>query len=319
MEAEEAKVSHVGLKARSAEGHAARAMHIKGDEYVWVEIQQKTFVNWVNEQLRSAGTGVVDLARDFSDGLKLIALMEVLRKTELKKIRAPVNRHQYLENVQTALDAMAADNIKLVNIGNTDIVEGNLKLILGLIWSLILRYQMGRTSFPPKKLMLSWLRAVLPDLNVTNFTSDWNDGIALSALLEYCKPGLFPRWKSLDRREGIKNCNNAMMVAKEEFNIPMILTPEDLSSQNLDELSGMTYLSYFMREESPGYHATLRWISRTLSDLNIQNFTTDWNSGIALCSLVHSFGAYVPGFPNLSCNRSHWEENLEKGNFVIYI
>lgn len=64
-------------------------------------------------------------------------------------------------------------------LGNTDIVEGNLKLILGLMWSLILRYQIGRTNFPPKKLMLSWLQAVLPDLHITNFTSDWNSGIAL--------------------------------------------------------------------------------------------------------------------------------------------
>ncbi|KAH8038565.1 hypothetical protein HPB51_001986 [Rhipicephalus microplus] len=63
--------------------------------------------------------------------------------------------------------------------GNTDIVEGNLKLILGLVWSLILRYQIGRTNFPPKKLMLAWLRAVLPDLQVSNFTTDWNSGMAL--------------------------------------------------------------------------------------------------------------------------------------------
>lgn len=42
--------------------------------------------------------------------------------------------------------------------GNVDIVNGNLKLILGLIWSLIVHYQIGRSKFPPKKLMLSWLK-----------------------------------------------------------------------------------------------------------------------------------------------------------------
>lgn len=42
--------------------------------------------------------------------------------------------------------------------GNVDIVNGNLKLILGLIWSLIVHYQIGRSKFPPKKLMLAWLR-----------------------------------------------------------------------------------------------------------------------------------------------------------------
>lgn len=171
--------SQIGMKARSPEGHAARAMQIKGDECVWVEIQEKTFTNWVNEQLRPQGVAVSDLRVDFSDGLRLISLVEVLQKRQLKRIKKPLNQHQCLENVQTALTAMAQDNIKLVNIGNTDIVEGNLKLILGLVWSLILRYQIGRTNFPPKKLMLAWLRAVLPDLNISNFTSDWNSGVNL--------------------------------------------------------------------------------------------------------------------------------------------
>ena len=63
--------------------------------------------------------------------------------------------------------------------GPEDIVNGNLKLILGLIWHLILRYQIGKSKFPTKKLMLAWLQAVIPDCKIANFTSDWNDGIAL--------------------------------------------------------------------------------------------------------------------------------------------
>nr|CAD7434062.1 unnamed protein product [Timema monikensis] len=81
---------------------------------------------------------------------------------------------------------------------NVDIVNGNLKLILGLIWSLIMRYQIGRSKFPPKKLMMAWLKAVLPECRVGNLTTDWNSGVNLSALLEYCQPGLFPHWRTLD-------------------------------------------------------------------------------------------------------------------------
>lgn len=58
-------------------------------------------------------------------------------------------------------------------------MNANLKLILGLIWHLILRYQIGKTKFPTKKLMLAWLQAVIPECAVTNFTTDWNSGIAL--------------------------------------------------------------------------------------------------------------------------------------------
>lgn len=121
-ELSELGLSQVGLKARSPEGHAARAMHIKGDEYIWIEIQEKTFKNWVNEQIRPLGMSIGNLQTDFNDGLKLIALIEVLQKRKLKKIRKPLNQHQCLENVQTALQAMASDNIKLVNIGKYYII-----------------------------------------------------------------------------------------------------------------------------------------------------------------------------------------------------
>lgn len=89
--------------------------------------------------------------------------------------------------------------IIFVFVGNVDIVNGNLKLILGLIWSLIVRYQIGRSKFPPRKLMLAWLQAVLPECKVSNLTTDWNSGILLSALVDYCQPGLFPHWKSLSK------------------------------------------------------------------------------------------------------------------------
>jgi hypothetical protein len=39
-------------------------------------------------------------------------------------------------------------------------VEGNLKLVLGLVWSLIQRYQISaRAKIPPKKLMMAWIQA----------------------------------------------------------------------------------------------------------------------------------------------------------------
>lgn len=88
-----------------------------GDECVWVESQEKTFTNWVNEELQPQGLAAADLRMDFSDGLKLILLVEVVQKRKLKHIKKPLNQHQCLENVQTALAAMAQDNIKLVNIG----------------------------------------------------------------------------------------------------------------------------------------------------------------------------------------------------------
>ncbi|GLH04451.1 Filamin-A [Gryllus bimaculatus] len=291
--AEQLRLAQVGLVARSPEGHAAKGMAIKGQEDLWVEIQANTFRNWVNEHLRGAGAPEVrDLATDLRDGTRLCALVEALQRRPIRPpwIRRPANQHQFLENVAAALAAIAADGVKLVNIGNVDIVNGNLKLVLGLIWSLIVRYQIGRSKFPPKKLMLAWLKAVLPECRVTNFTTDWNSGVFLVA-----------------------NCRRAMEAARRELGVPVVLQPEYLASPHLDELSGMTYLSYFMREGGPGYKATLRWVQSQLPDMHVRNFTRDWNDGTVLCSLVRSLGGPVPGFEQLQAESSHWESNLNKG------
>lgn len=155
----------------------------------WIQIQKNTFTNWINEQLKKDielnDTIIVnDLQLDLSNGIILIRLINLLQhpysKVPKKYFKKPLNQHQCLENITLALNAILADGIRLVNIGNTDIHAGNLKLILGLIWHLILRYQIGKTKIPPKKLILAWLKSVLPDCRFTNLTQDLNDGLIIA-------------------------------------------------------------------------------------------------------------------------------------------
>ena len=44
---------------------------------------------------------------------------------------------------------MYFSQVKLVNICSDDIVDGNAKLILGLIWSIILQFQVTELHFLP--------------------------------------------------------------------------------------------------------------------------------------------------------------------------
>lgn len=55
-------------------------------------------------------------------------------------------RFHMLQNVQMALDFLRYKKIKLVNIRAEDIVDGNPKLTLGLIWTIILHFQVSRAS-----------------------------------------------------------------------------------------------------------------------------------------------------------------------------
>ena len=54
-----------------------------------------------------------------------------------------------------------------------------------------------------------------------------------------------PNWQRLNPANGADNVKRAMEIAEREFRIPLVLEPEHFASPHLDELSGMTYLSYF--------------------------------------------------------------------------
>lgn len=78
--------------------------------------------------------------------------------------------------------------------------------------------------------------------------------------------------RNADRHEAIENCRRAMRLAHRELDVPMVLEPEYLASPWLDELSGMTYLSYFMKPDSTGVKQTLEWVNSRL-ERAITNFT----------------------------------------------
>ncbi|XP_055868283.1 filamin-A-like isoform X2 [Biomphalaria glabrata] len=260
----------------------------------WLQIQKTTFTNWVNEGLRPRGITVEDVRTDFADGVKLVALVESLTRHRVPgHVSVPSNGIQKLQNITIALDALTKDGVKLVNIDSSDIHECNMKLVLALIWQLILKYQVGLSGPQNKSWILKWLNAVIPECNIKNFTTDWNSGLALHALLDFCKPGLSPQWRNLDKENKVDNCRSALKMALQNFNIPMILRPEDLASPDLDEKSAITYLSYFIKVGGPGYDATLQRVSARTQPKSVTNFTSDWQDGEALANLVRSAGGQV--------------------------
>ncbi|CAB3401181.1 unnamed protein product [Caenorhabditis bovis] len=261
----------------------------------WIDIQLHTFTNWVNEQLQ--GPIIRDLKRDFSDGVNLIRLVEVLqcRRYYGKVYDQNPTEIQKLMNVQMALDALREDSVKTVNIGSHDIVDGNEKLILGLIWCLVQRYQIAsKTKIPAKKLVMAWIQSALPELKITNFRTNWNDGRALSALLEYCQPGLCPEWRALNPNQAFENCERALLLAERYLEIPRIISAEHLSSPHLDELSCLTYLSYFITKGAPGYRATLQKVKMLIPDCNVEDLEHSWGDGYLLSLLVEACGGSVP-------------------------
>uniref|UniRef100_A0A182SM28 Calponin-homology (CH) domain-containing protein n=1 Tax=Anopheles maculatus TaxID=74869 RepID=A0A182SM28_9DIPT len=84
----------------------------------WKRIQQNTFTRWANEHLKIINQTIANLESDLSDGLRLIALIEVLSQKRMSKHnKRPTFRSQKLENVSVALKFLEVEGIKIVNIG----------------------------------------------------------------------------------------------------------------------------------------------------------------------------------------------------------
>lgn len=89
------------------------------DDAQWKLIQKNTFTRWANEHLKTVNKSIAELESDLSDGLRLIALVEVLSGKKFKHVnRRPNFRTQKLENVTRVLEFLERDEgIRIVNIG----------------------------------------------------------------------------------------------------------------------------------------------------------------------------------------------------------
>uniref|UniRef100_A0A8C5AE35 Alpha-actinin-4 n=1 Tax=Gadus morhua TaxID=8049 RepID=A0A8C5AE35_GADMO len=220
----------------------------------WEKQQRKTFTAWCNSHLRKAGTQIDSIEEDFRDGLKLMLLLEVISGERLPKPERGKMRVHKINNVNKALDFIASKGVKLVSIGAEEIVDGNAKMTLGMIWTIILRFAIQDISVDEtsaKEGLLLWCQrktAPYKNVNVQNFHISWKDGLAFNALIHRHRPELID-YDKLRKDDPLTNLNNAFEVAEKYLDIPKMMDAEDIvGTLRPDEKAIMTYVSCF-------YHA----------------------------------------------------------------
>ncbi|CEI86829.1 Putative Actinin-like protein [Rhizopus microsporus] len=219
----------------------------------WELIQKKTFTKWVNNKLDVKNIpNIVHLNEDLANGVRLIQLLEIIGGESLR----PYNQHptmifQKMENVNKALDFIKSRGVALTNIGAEDIVNKNLKLVLGMLWTIILRFtiaDINQDGKNAKEGLLLWCQrktASYEEVDVQDFTYSWTDGLALCALIHHHHPELID-WDALDKTDRHGNTALAFEIAEKNFNIPKLLDVEDLCDiSKPDERSVMTYVAEY--------------------------------------------------------------------------
>ncbi|XP_065597609.1 dystrophin isoform X10 [Cyrtonyx montezumae] len=225
------------------------------DDYEREDVQKKTFTKWINAQFAKCGRRCIeDLFNDFRDGRKLLELLECLMGQKIAKEKGSTRVHA-LNNVNKALQILQRNNVDLVNIGSSDIVDGNHKLTLGLIWNIILHWQVkdvmknimaGLQQTNSEKILLSWVRQSTrnyPQVNVINFTSSWSDGLAFNALLHSHRPDLFD-WNAVASQQSpVQRLDHAFNIARQHLGIEKLLDPEDVATACPDKKSILMYVT----------------------------------------------------------------------------
>ena len=75
-------------------------------------------------------------------------LIEIISGKPVKfESKKPKSKIQKVSNLGHVFKFLEGEKLKLVNIGPEDIYNANSKLILGFIWTLILRYQIQKATW----------------------------------------------------------------------------------------------------------------------------------------------------------------------------
>ncbi|XP_055359425.1 plectin isoform X5 [Betta splendens] len=218
-------------------------------------VQKKTFTKWVNKHLIKSQRHVTDLYEDLRDGHNLISLLEVLSGDTLPREKGRMRFHK-LQNVQIALDFLRHRQVKLVNIRNDDIADGNPKLTLGLIWTIILHFQVSSSisdiqvngqseDMSAKEKLLLWSQRMTDGyqgIRCDNFTTSWRDGKLFNAVIHKNYPRLIDMGK-VYRQTNLENLEQAFNVAEKDLGVTRLLDPEDVDVPHPDEKSIITYVS----------------------------------------------------------------------------
>ncbi|KAG5680611.1 hypothetical protein PVAND_010105 [Polypedilum vanderplanki] len=212
------------------------------------DVQQKTFTKWINHHLAKGGfEPVKNLYEDLQDGHKLLGLLEVLTNQKYKPERGHMRVH-YISNINKALSVLQDYGVRMVNISSDDIVSGNPKLTLGLIWLIALSFDgqqlvTSQAISGIEKSLKAWVCKFTErhGLKVNDFTSAWNDGMAFLYILYETIPVKFDL-NAAKKLHPIARLKMAFDMAYDQLHIEKLLDPEDVNVKRPDRKSILMYI-----------------------------------------------------------------------------
>ncbi|KAH9286330.1 Alpha-actinin, sarcomeric [Echinococcus granulosus] len=218
---------------------------------IWEKQQKKTFTAWCNLHLKKKNAEITIIEEDFRNGLNLLLLLEAISGEQLSPPERGKLRVHKILNVNKALDFIQKKGVKLVGIAAEEIVDGNVKMTLGMIWTIILRFAIQDIQIENCSAndgLLLWCQRSTepyPEVNVKNFNTSFKDGKAFCAIINRYRPDLL-NFNDVAKAPARYALTKAFDVAEESLSIPKMLDVDDMiESVKPDDRSVITYVSCF--------------------------------------------------------------------------
>jgi len=207
--------------------------------------RNKIFLRWVNWYLRRRKKKAKSFAA-LADGILLAELLEIVSQSGLpvRTINYPKEKEKesVLSNIKISLSFLRSKTtiqITELDIYNEREQPGN--NIRDLVWSIILIYHFGMPRSNPKKLkedLIRWLNmhAINIEKDIVQDTMDGSLIFKLANLIQFDVRG--------KTNPGVQK---ALKIVTKKFNIPDILTAEDLEPSKVDEIAVLVYIGFFVK------------------------------------------------------------------------
>eukprot|EP00008_Paramoeba_atlantica_P003586 CAMPEP_0201484908 /NCGR_PEP_ID=MMETSP0151_2-20130828/9056_1 /ASSEMBLY_ACC=CAM_ASM_000257 /TAXON_ID=200890 /ORGANISM="Paramoeba atlantica, Strain 621/1 / CCAP 1560/9" /LENGTH=729 /DNA_ID=CAMNT_0047868783 /DNA_START=73 /DNA_END=2262 /DNA_ORIENTATION=+ len=212
----------------------------------WEARQRKIFSQWIGSVIKRKDFDLLDLSRKdpFFQLLEELLEEKLPFKWEGHVTKEKLNKLEGISYLQQAVDVLHSRRVAL-DVTGKNIYNGDLTLLMGMTWALILKYQVV-----DKKKLLKWCQTVCKkfELEVKNFTTSWVDGRCLGALVSYLDKDLIGSDAVLRMRPDTARENLTLALDKaEDLKIFRTLEPDDLLEGTVNERVVMLYLSYFYK------------------------------------------------------------------------
>lgn len=215
--------------------------------------QIRSFTLWCRKQLGKANVEIEDITKDFSDGVKLIQLAEVLigEKYPGRYNKNPKMIMQKIDNCNLAINWIVEKlKVKFVAIDGSDIANCERVPTLGLIWTLINKMEITDIKYDGmtgNDGLLKWCQESTEGYEgaeVNNFTTSWKSGLAFCALINKNRPDKLD-YQTIPKNDP-KTAINSAFKACNDIGIYQFIEEEDLLVDRPDSKIVMMQLSEIM-------------------------------------------------------------------------